>query len=61
MANDQRLLATLLMNAALPLTRVLAAENPRLAARYRDWNRVIQFQVKDDPNWPATCSLPAGR
>lgn len=49
MAEDKRLLATMLMNAALPLTRVLAEDDPKLASKYTGWNRVVQFQVKDDP------------
>lgn len=49
MPDRDRLIATLLMNAALPLTKVLIEEKPGLAKKYRGWNRVIQFQVKDDP------------
>ncbi len=49
MAEDKRLLAKLLMNAALPLTRVLVEDDPKLAQKYASWNRTVQFQVKDDP------------
>ncbi len=50
MQNDKKLPATLLMKAALPQTKVLLEEKPALARKYRKWNRVIQFQVKDDPD-----------
>ena len=36
------------MKAALPLTKTLIEEKPKLAAKYKNWNRVVQFQVKDD-------------
>ncbi len=48
MPNNDRLKATLLMKAALPLTKTLIEEKPKLAAKYKNWNRVVQFQVKDD-------------
>ncbi|HSW09502.1 MAG TPA: hypothetical protein VLK32_01215 [Bacillota bacterium] len=50
MPDSERLLAALLMNAALPLTRTLLAERPRLARRYGGWNRAVQFQVVGDPD-----------
>ena len=49
MPEKQRMTATLLMNAALPLAKVLVEEKSALAAKYWGWNQVIQFQVKDDP------------
>lgn len=49
MPDQERLTAILLMRAALPLTKTLLEEKPELARKYAGWNRVIQFQVKDDP------------
>ena len=48
MSTDKRLVANLLMKAALPLTKTLLEERPELAFLYKRWKRVIQFQVKDD-------------
>ena len=50
MADKDKLVAKLLMNAALPLTRVLVEENPKLAEKYKSWKRVVQFQVENDPD-----------
>ncbi|MFY9446910.1 MAG: SCP2 sterol-binding domain-containing protein [Dethiobacteria bacterium] len=49
MPDQDRILAHMLMKAALPLTKTLLEEKPGLAQKYRGWNKVIQFQVKDDP------------
>lgn len=49
MIEQDRLTAILLMRAALPLTRTLLQERPGLARKYSGWNRVIQFQVQDEP------------
>jgi hypothetical protein len=49
MPDQDKLTAILLMRAALPLTKTLLEENPKQAQKYAGWNRVIQFQVKDDP------------
>lgn len=61
MAEDKRLLAKLLMNAALPLTKVLVEDNPKLTQKYAGWNRVIQFQVKDDPELACHLKFTDGR
>jgi len=49
MPDQTKLTAILLMRAALPLTKTLLEENPKLARKYAGWNRVVQFQVQDDP------------
>jgi len=49
MPEKQRMIAALLMKAALPLAKILVEEKPQLASKYRGWNRTVQFQVKDDP------------
>lgn len=49
MPDQEKLKAILLMRAALPLTKTLLEEKPELARKYAGWNRVIQFQVQDDP------------
>lgn len=46
--NHDRVLAGLLMRAALPLVRVLIQDDPKLARRYARWNRTIQFEVRGD-------------
>ncbi len=50
MSADDKLVATLLMKAALPLTKTLVEEKPALARKYKRWNKVIQFQVQNDPD-----------
>lgn len=50
MADRDKLVARLLMKAALPLTRVLVEEDPALAKKYKGWNRAVQFQVINDPD-----------
>ncbi|HCC32669.1 MAG TPA: hypothetical protein DEQ28_02025 [Clostridiales bacterium] len=61
MPDRERILATLLMNAALPLTRTLLAERPGLARRYGGWNRVVQFQVVGDPDLACYLEFTAGQ
>jgi hypothetical protein len=61
MAEDPRLLAKLLMNAALPLTKVLVEDNPKLNQKYAGWNRVVQFQVQDDPELACHLRFTDGR
>ncbi|MGE5396316.1 MAG: hypothetical protein ACM3MK_02125 [Chitinophagales bacterium] len=48
MQDKDRVLATLLMRAALPLTKVLVQDDPKLAKRYQGWNRVVQFEIAGD-------------
>ncbi|MGE5423211.1 MAG: hypothetical protein ACM3QW_08105 [Ignavibacteriales bacterium] len=48
MQDKNRLLAVLLMKAALPLMKILVQDDPKLAHKYKDWNRTIQFEVKND-------------
>ncbi len=50
MVDRDKLIATILMKAALPLTKVLVEEDPALAKKYAGWNRVVQFQVENDPD-----------
>jgi hypothetical protein len=46
--DESRLVARILLRAAVPLMKVLLAEDPKLAARYRGWNRRVQFEVRGD-------------
>lgn len=50
MPDQEKVLATLLMKAALPLTRTLVEENSDLAWLYKNLDSVVQFQVEDDPD-----------
>jgi putative sterol carrier protein len=60
MHEKQRIVATLLMNAALPLAKLLVDEKPALAAKYRGWNRTVQFQIKNDPELACHLSFTEG-
>jgi hypothetical protein len=60
MPDRNRLLAIILMNAALPLTKTLVEEKPRLSKRYRGWHRIIQFQIKNDAELACYLSIDDG-
>ena len=61
MPDQKRLLAALLIKAALPLTKVLIEEKPALARKYRGWNRTIQFQVEGDPELACHLRFTGGK
>ncbi len=48
MSDNPKIPATLLMKAALPLTKVLVEEKPEIAWIYKKWNKAIQFCVDGD-------------
>lgn len=50
MPDQKRILATILMKAALPLVRALVEEKPSLSGRYRKWKKAIQFRILCDPD-----------
>lgn len=61
MPDEDKLTAILLMRAALPLTKTLLEEKPELARKYAGWNRVIQFQVENDPELACHLQFVDGR
>lgn len=61
MPDKERIVATLLMKAALPLTKTLVEEKPALARKYKNWNRVVQFQVRDDNELACHLSFSDGK
>lgn len=56
-----KVLAELLMRAALPLIRVLVQDDPKLARRYSGWNKTIQFEVRGDTNLACHLVFGSGR
>ncbi|HOX39971.1 MAG TPA: SCP2 sterol-binding domain-containing protein [Candidatus Brocadiia bacterium] len=48
MPDRDRLLTRILMRASLPLMKTVLAEDEKFAARYRGWNKVVQFEIRDD-------------
>ncbi len=61
MPDQERIVATILMKSALPLTKILVEENSDLAWLYKRWNRVVQFQVKDDPELACHITFSNGK
>jgi len=49
MATQNELFAsTIFLKAALPLTKVILEYRPKMAAKYKGLNGVVQFVAKDD-------------
>lgn len=48
--DDKYILARILMRAALPLAKVLIEDDPKKREKYRGFNKVVQFEVKDSPD-----------
>lgn len=47
MPDEKYILARIMLRAAVPLAKVLVEDDPKMREKYRGFNAVVQFEVKD--------------